>query len=217
MPNESLVNDLIMMSKILKKIIHNLRMTSADYESVDPKLVKAMSHDIQVIVEMVYETYNMHTKNPTRFYLVLTEMWLTMESFLKVGILFQKHKLATMSKHKRWIRSVYVHRLLRGKLPQPYCCNPTNRDTAIYMGWTGWRCKCKSWKTEAVADGLACCLDCHVKFQCSPFVRCHICHMLLYGERIKRILAAGGRCYNCEKSGVTTTLDLPPEFGTTNI
>lgn len=84
---------------------------------------------------------------------------------------------------------------------------PDSRDTAIFAGYFGVQCKCKSWRIRRMMDGNNVeCFDCDREFYAKTVSKCSYCQIPLYRENLLFIIKKG-KCENCD-----THIVLPKEL-----
>ena len=148
------------------------------------------------------------TKVPINTEHLLLEFLATTGSLSYGGQVFLKSKIEHIGVQIKYLTAKQATKFQKGdkqsKLP---LFKPDTRDTAIYMGYYGVQCECKSWRVRQKADSNDLeCFDCDAIFTAKTISKCRYCQIPLYKERLLHIVKTG-KCEDCN-----TDIDLPQEL-----
>ena len=123
----------------------------------------------------------------------------------KCAELFMRNSLSLLEKQGKFLTTKQASKFQKGmKQSQQFILKPTNRDTAVYAGYTGIQCKCGSFRVRPTQNmnGLEC-YDCDGTITGAYIAKCTSCYTPLYKKRLLHIIHTG-KCQNCN-----CTVDLP--------
>lgn len=161
-----------------------------------------------VMIDNIKNAIDNKTKIPKNTELFLLECLATvMGNTHKCGEIFQQVIVMHMKEQGKFLTQKQATKFQTGgKQSQLYLLKPTNRDFALYEGYTGTRCiECMSFRVRPKGDHTNDweCYDCGETFPPQHIAKCNNCQIPLYKERLQHVVKTG-KCKNC-----TQKIDLP--------
>jgi len=143
------------------------------------------------------------TKIPQNTELFLLECLATvMGNANMCGQIFQEVILMHMKEQGKFLTQKQATKFKSGgKQSQLYLLKPTNRDFALYEGYTGIRCsECMSFRVRPKTDHTNDweCYDCDNIMPRQHICKCTNCQIPLYQNRLQHVVKTG-KCNNCNE------------------
>ena len=183
-------------------------------DTLPKKTVDEFLSDMKAIAKIARDAANNKPKIPTNTHHIW-KMCLRLESgLLNVSKLYFQTKLKMINDGLiKFIDEKQAYKFSKGEEPNMLeVLKPKSRDLAIFLGYYGLACPdCGSWRTKESVDADrnsdAKCLECETKFAGRTITSCPSCHILLYAEVLRNVIANKNKCTGCNDE-----LNLPPEL-----
>ena len=206
--NLDMVELLSQFKDIIPIMINNFKNSKQLEDIFGKKQTREFYRQMNILIKNCHSTCNNKTKIPPSSENTLIEFLSMANSVNTAAKKTLEMRIKHMSETNKFLTRKQATKFLTGgkqsKLP---LLKPTERDFAIYLGYYGVQCKCKSWRVRMRTNSHQVeCYDCELSFPAKSVVRCEFCDVLLYEDRILHVIKTG-KCENCD--GV---LDLPPSL-----
>jgi len=198
-------NMLILCDNIID-VLHTIKDKAKDFppleEKFNKKQLKEFYYQQGVMIDNIKNSIDNKTKIPENTETFLLECLATVTGNTnKCGEIFQQIIVMRMKEQGKFLTQKQATKFQTGgKQSQLFLLSPTDRDFAIYEGYTGTRCsKCQSFRVRPKSDHTNKweCYDCGEILPKQHIPKCSTCQLPLYQERLKQV-AASGKCPECK-------------------
>lgn len=188
-------------------VLRNIKEKSKDIDELEiifgKKEMNEFYRQRNIMIDNIKNAIDNKTKIPKNTELFLLECLATvLGNTHKCGEIHQQVIIMHMKDQGKFLTQKQATKFQNGgKQSQLYLLKPTNRDFALYEGYTGTRCdECMGFRVRPKADHTNQweCYDCENVMPPQHIPKCSYCQIPLYKERIQCIIKTG-KCANCKE------------------
>lgn len=209
-PNPEMIDIFLDIKEICNLGIDKAKDNKNFEELFEKKELREFYKQQRTFISNCKDTLDDKTKIPVNTELLFIEYVTTAAGSLNNAVkIFHDSKMKLLEEQgKKLITAKQTAKYLNGdktsKLP---LLKPDSRDSAIFGGYFGIQCNCKSWRVREKMDSKNVeCFDCNAEFFAKTVSKCTYCQVPLFKENLEHIIKTK-KCSNCNSE-----VNLPEEL-----